>query len=103
MACHCDLCLCMAHQFVPEVHRRSYGVCDEHRHDAPVQVYMHLVDPTRDRHLMNKSADVLVRSCGVPPCWYNPVPNKGLSFDPDTGLVESERERAKERATKKEE
>ena len=32
---------------------------------VPEQVYLHLVDPTRDRHLMNKSDDVLVKTCGV--------------------------------------
>ena len=30
-----------------------------------LQVYLHMVDPTRDRYLMNKSADVLVKTCGV--------------------------------------
>lgn len=50
-------------------------------------MYLHLVDPTRDRHLMNKSDDVLVKTCGVPPCWYQPVPNKGLKRDPETGDI----------------
>ena len=56
---------------------------------------MHLVDPTRDRHLMNKSADVLVKTCSVPPCWYQPVANTGLIWNPETGQVETEREVAK--------
>ena len=40
-----------------------------------LQVYLHMVDPTRDRYLMNKSADVLVKTCGVRlPCKYIQLP-----------------------------
>ena len=46
-----------------------------------VQVYLHLVDPNRDRAMMNKSDNVLTEACGVPPCWYEPGAHKGMTYD----------------------
>ena len=44
-----------------------------------MQVYMHLLDPTRDRALMNKSCDVLIPECGIPARWYSAVKDEGLA------------------------
>lgn len=44
-------------------------------------MYLHLVDPTLDRAYMQKSDSVLTKACGLPACWYEPVPNKGMKYD----------------------
>lgn len=46
-----------------------------------VQVYLHLVDPNRDRAFMNKGDSVLVKECGLPGSWYDPVLHKGMTYD----------------------
>lgn len=51
------------------------------------QVYLHMVAATRDRYLMNKSDDVLIKACGAAVRWYQPVLNKGLHWDPKTQRV----------------
>lgn len=48
------------------------------------QVYLHLIDPSRDRALMNKSDDALNEECGIPPSWFTAVMNKGLVIDTKT-------------------
>ena len=51
---------------------------------------MHLLDPTRDRALMNKSCDVLIPECGIPACWYSAVKDEGLTRRSDNGRLTSE-------------
>ena len=42
---------------------------------------MHMVDPTRDPALMNRSDNVLTKQHSIPGCWYQPVVNKGMVYD----------------------
>jgi hypothetical protein len=53
-------------------------------HDLPQQ-YLHTLDPTRPQALVNKSDDVLLSSYGVPTCWWDPVPNRGMVCDDISG------------------
>ena len=46
---------------------------------ALLQGYLHLVDASRDRALMNKSDSLLVPACGLPAGWFVPERFKGLS------------------------
>eukprot|EP00850_Spirogloea_muscicola_P023548 SM000366S13818 [mRNA] locus=s366:61728:70586:+ [translate_table: standard] len=43
-----------------------------------LEVYLRMMDPTRDHALMNKTDDVLVVEKRVPPCWFSPTRNLGL-------------------------
>ena len=51
------------------------------------QVYLHLLDPLRDRALMNKSSNTLTPDCGIPPCWYSPVKDAGLAKGKDDRMT----------------
>ena len=44
-------------------------------------MYLHLLDPTRDRALVNKSASVLAETEEIPDSWWDPVPHQGLVFN----------------------
>eukprot|EP00850_Spirogloea_muscicola_P001206 SM000004S15076 [mRNA] locus=s4:1169978:1174383:+ [translate_table: standard] len=77
-----------------EVLRNAYKM-KEYRRDSPapfigkvpwasvggrhnLEVYLRMMDPTRDHALMNKTDDVLVAEKRVPPCWFSPTRNLGL-------------------------
>lgn len=42
-------------------------------------MYLHLLDSSRDKTLVNKSADLLTDDQRVPGCWWDPIPHKGLT------------------------
>jgi hypothetical protein len=42
-------------------------------------MYLHLLDSSRDKTLVNKSADLLTDDQKVPGCWWDPIPHKGLT------------------------
>ena len=44
---------------------------------------MFMLDPTRDVALCNKADELLDRDFRVPPSWYDPVPNNGMTRDND--------------------
>jgi hypothetical protein len=43
-------------------------------------MYLHLLDSSRDKSLVNKSADLLTEEEKVPGCWWDPIPHKGLTY-----------------------
>lgn len=45
-----------------------------------MQMYLHLIDPTRDRALVNKTDDILVPEARVPARWWDPFKNNGMQF-----------------------
>lgn len=50
-------------------------------------MYLHLLDSSREKALVNKSADLLVEEEQIPGCWWDPIPHKGLyvyAVDPET-------------------
>lgn len=50
-----------------------------------LQMLLHLLDPTRDRALVNKSDSILTDGEKIPDDWWDPVPYKGLTKDSNTG------------------
>lgn len=77
-------------------------VCADHVTLLPpgilLQVYLHLLDKTRDIALVNKSASVLIKDKQIPDNWWDPVPHKGLKqkagkWDRDDKVVPEEKER----------
>lgn len=45
-----------------------------------MEMYLHLLDPTRDVALCNKSDDILEKELRIPPCWWEPEPNNGMTL-----------------------
>ena len=46
-----------------------------------LQMYLHLLDHSRDKALANKGDSVLIDKEGIPANWWDPVPHQGLIFD----------------------
>lgn len=55
-------------------------------------MYLHLLDHQRDPVMVNKSDDVLTEDKKIPKSWWDPVPNKGLTRNKDTGKWERPQE-----------
>ncbi|KAK9832884.1 hypothetical protein WJX74_000679 [Apatococcus lobatus] len=47
-----------------------------------LEVLMHLIDPNRDKALLNKTQDALLDDFGIPPRWYS-TPYKGMRLQSD--------------------
>jgi len=45
-----------------------------------MEMYLHLLDSSRDKALVNKSADLLNDDAKVPGFWWDPIPHKGLTY-----------------------
>lgn len=57
---------------------------------SDAQMYLHLMDPTRDIALMNKSDDIVPDKFGVPPCWWPSKMKPEKGSDGEVKWVKSE-------------